>query len=291
MYQGFRGPEGGLSLELAPQKEPARRVCKTCGQPSERICVRCGIDLETGDLVAPPEPDPGPERDGTRPERRRLVAEAVFAEIPRTNGDLLKRGLIELSHGIGGTLVCLVMVGAALSFREIPVVGEKIPWSGQLLATYVLAFLLVEKARGAREGEGGLMGSSGAFDPSALGGSLAAAMLLLPILAGTFASNPVPAVAAGVPFALLLPAVVGALSCDGWAELAPWRLAQAAWRSPEYARTTLWTVLALVLGLAPVWWLDGSGVWRAPLAALGVGLAGCLAGLCRKDAESVRAED
>ena len=252
MGTGISPPEDGVSLELArdddDESKSRRRVCRTCGQPSERICTRCGIDLVTGDLVAAPEPDEVPQGGGARPERRRVVAEAVFAAIPTTNGELLKRGLIELSHGLGGSVLCLVLVVFALSFREIPVVREKIAWSGQLLATFILAFLLVEKARAAREGDGGLIGSSGAFDPSALGGSLLSAFMLLPILSGTFGSDPVVGLIAGIPFGLLLPALVGALACEGWEELTPWRLFPAIWRSPGYARTTVWVALSVSLG-------------------------------------------
>ena len=276
-----------VTLELVREEPPSHRTCRTCGQSVDgRICVRCGIDLETGEPIAAPEP-PASERDGARPERRRLNAEAVFAEVPRTSGALLRRALVEMSHGIGGTIVCLAFVAFALSFREIPVVGAKIPWSGQLGATFVLSFLLVERARSAHEGQGGLIGSSGAFDPSALGSSLFAAFMLLPVLSGAFASGPVTGLAAGLPLALLFPAVLGALVCDRWDEITPLRLKDAIVRSPGYLRTTFWVALAVAAALVPVWLVDGSGMWRAPIAVVGMGLAGCLAGLMRRDAESL----
>jgi hypothetical protein len=279
-----------VTLELAREEPPASRSCRLCGRPVEgHICTSCGVDLDTGDLVAEPAPPAPPELDGARPLRREALAASAAEEIPRTSRELLRRGVIELSHGVPGTLACLLFVAFALSFREVPWVGDKVPWSGQLGATFVLAFLLVERARAAHEGRGGLMGSSGAFDPSALGSSLFSAALLLPVLAGMTASGPVVGLAAGVPFAFLFPAVLGALVCDGWQEMTPLRLKDAVVRSPGYLLTTFWVAVSLVLGLVPVWLLDGSGAWRAPIAVLGIGLAGALAGLMRHDAETIPA--
>jgi hypothetical protein len=274
-----------VTLELAREERPASRTCRICGKTvPERICVDCGIDIETGDLVAPPAPPPEPTRDGSRPVRREAARED--AKAPGTTRELLARGVAVSLDGLPGTIACLLIVAFALSFRTLPQ-GDAIPWPGMFGATFVLAFLVIERARAAHEGPGGRIGTSGAFDPGALGSSILLAMLLFPLFAGTFGSGPVVGFGIGLPVALIFPGLLGALVCDGWSELAPDRLKDAFWRSPNYVGTTFYSMLALATSLSAVWLVDGSPVWRAPIAVGFATLAGTLCGLMRRDAESV----
>jgi hypothetical protein len=274
-----------VNLELA--KEEARRpTCRICGLETDRVCTKCGIDIETGDLVAPPAETPeGPQRDGTRPERREALREQIVA--PETLREIIERGLHQGTRGILGTGVGVVLALFALSFQRVPWTNQPIPWPGQLGATFVVAFLIVEHARAAREGEGGKFGTSGVFDPTVLGSTFVSAFCIFPILAGPFASEWWIGLCAGLPFALAFPALVGALVCDGFRELLPSNLKDAFLRSPNYAKTTLVVIVALCTALAPIWLLpDGAAGWRAPLCAFAAAFAGALIGLLRRDGET-----
>src|SRR5438046_552506 len=105
----------------------------------------------------------------------RSVADRICMDcgVDPLTGDLV-------AEALPGTLACLAMVAFALSFRTVPHANQPLPWPGQLGATFVLSFLVIERARAAREGPGGRLDTTGAFDPSALGTSLLMAMLIWP---------------------------------------------------------------------------------------------------------------
>jgi len=278
-----------VSLELK-REEQGRRVCRLCGDEVERICARCGIDIETGDLVQEPASEPeGPQRDGTRPLRRRA---ARLLAIPRSAPQWVRRGFRESLQAWPATLVCLIVVGFLLSVQRIPFVNIILPAAGQLFASFVLTLLTIEHARGAREGHKASLETKGAFDPSVLGSSLLMALLLLPLYAGPFMGNPWVALAAGIPISLIFPAFLGALVTDSAEELSLSRLKQAVVESPHYLRTTIFSMACLLGGLAAVWLpVEEQAIWRAPLAVLGVTLAGTFSGLMRRDAETMIDED
>jgi hypothetical protein len=274
-----------VTLELAREEPPASRTCRICGKAVAKICTDCGIEVETGDLVAPPAPPPPPERDGSRPVRRE--AARVAAQAPTSTREILSRGLAVSADGLPGTLACLAIVAFALSFQVVPMVNAPLPWPGMLGSTFVLAFLVIERARAAHEGPGGRLETSGAFDPASLGTSMLCSLLLFPIFAGTFASGPLVGFGLGIPIALVFPGLLGALVCDGWAELAPDRLKDVFLRSPNYVGTTFYSMISLVISLSAVWLVPGSAFWRAPIAVAFATLAGTLCGLMRRDAETV----
>ncbi len=266
---------------------PREWTCRTCFQRwPEPLCRSCGIDLETGDLAAVPEGIPTPERDGTRPLRREQAA--LEAEIPSSWREILRRGALEATKGPVGTLACFLLVTFALQVQGAKLGSMPlIPWTGQLAATFVLSFLLVEHARAAHEGERGAIGSSGHFDPSAIGSTLLTSVCLVPLLAGVFASNPIVGAAVGVPAALILPGILGAVTCDRWDELVPSRIQSAILRTPSYLATALLASLSLALGLAAVWLPEGFSLPRAAGATAFVALSGSLSGLMRRDAETM----
>lgn len=278
-----------MSLELERERPP--RVCRLCGDPTDGVCPKCGVDKNTGELVQEPEPPPsGPVRDGTRPLRRRA---AELLAIPKSTRQWLGRGARESLQSWPATLLIMAMVGLSLSFQRVPWVNAPLPWPGQIMASFLLAFLTIEHARGAREGQKGLLDArGGAFDPSMLGVSLAISLFLLPLYAGPFMGSPWIAVLAGLPVTLLFPAFLGALATDSAEELGVSRIKQAIVESPHYLRTTLVSMWCLIGGLCAVWLpSDESPVWRAPLAVMGVTLAGTLCGLMRKDAETMIDDD
>jgi hypothetical protein len=277
-----------MSLELAREPEP--RTCRLCGDPVDSVCARCGVEKATGDLVQEPAPPPsGPVRDGTRPLRRRA---ARLLDIPKSTRVWLRRGLGESLHAWPATLLCLVVVGFALSLQRIPWVNAPMPWPGQLLASFMMTFVTIEHARGAREGHKSSLDTRGAFDPSSLGLSLLMSLLLLPIFAGPFLGHGVVGVAAGIPAAFLFPAFLGALVTESAEELSFSRLKDALFQSPHYLRTTLLVATTLVGALLAVWLpQDGLALWRAPVAVLGASIAGAFTGLMRRDAETLIDED
>ncbi|HZU98437.1 MAG TPA: hypothetical protein VFF73_17145 [Planctomycetota bacterium] len=275
-------------LELEREREP--RVCRLCGEPVDGVCPRCGVDKKTGDLVQEPEEEKRHERDGRRPLRRQ--AARLLAAIPEGTRALLWRGMKQSLAGWSGTLLCLFFVAVALSFQRIPWLNFPIPWPGQLCASFVLAFLSIEHARGAREGGEGALDTRGAFDPSVLGTSLLMSFLLLPLYAGPFMSSLPLALGAGIPIAIIFPACMGALITDSIQELSPSHLKEALFQSPFYMRTMLLSMIALVGGLLAVWLpSEESPLWRAPLAVIGVTFASALIGLLRRDAETMIDDD
>jgi amino acid transporter len=277
-----------VTLELEKER-PHGGTCRICGTKTERICVKCGIDTVTGDLVAEPEGLPsGPQRDGTRPLRRK--AAALLAAIPKSKRQWLRRGLRTSLQAWPGTILCSVMVGFCLSFQKIPFGNIPLPWPGQLAACFILAFLSIEHTRGAREGEGHKtgIGTRGAFDPTMIGISLLMSMLLVPLFAGPFLSSPWLAGAVALPLLLIFPAFLGALVTDSAAELSPPRLKDALFLSPRYLATILIGMGSMVGSLLVVWLpSDQSAAWRAPLACVLMTIGATFIGLMRKDAETM----
>lgn len=282
-----------MTLELQRAREP--RVCRLCGEPTpgaaaehardEFVCQRCGVDIRTGDLVNPPAPPPsGPTRDGTRPLRRR--AARLLKALPKGTRQWLARGFKTSLQAWPASILCMFMIGVALSFQRVPWVNQPLPWPGQLAASFILAFLTVEHARGAREGNKAGIDTKGAFDPSMLGMSLMMAMLLFPLYAGPFMGSPWISIIAGLPVLLLFPACLGALVCDSADELGFTRLKEAIVESPRYLKTTLVSMSFLVGALLVVWLpSEQLALWRAPLAVIGTTIAATFCGLMRHDAE------
>ncbi|MEZ0228374.1 MAG: hypothetical protein ACAI25_07090, partial [Planctomycetota bacterium] len=80
-----------MSLEL--QRAPDEGSCRLCGDPFDDVCPKCGID-KNGDLVrAPAEREPGPERDGTRPERREAARRLAEKRLSAGTRQWLRRAL------------------------------------------------------------------------------------------------------------------------------------------------------------------------------------------------------
>ena len=88
-----------------------------------------------------------------------------------------------------------------------------------------------------------------------------------------------------VPLVLVLPVVLGAMSCNDWTELFPQNLLRAAWNTPHYLRACLATSAGLAAGLAAVWWTEGSALLRGTGAVLAFCFAGAAVGGARRDAE------
>src|SRR5262249_11172767 len=152
------------------------------------------------------------------------------------------------------TILCTCFAGGALSFQRVPWVNVPLPWPGQLMAAYILCFLTIEHARGAREGhKGSELDAKGAFDPAMLGLSLLMSLMLLPLYAGPFMGSVWIAIIAGVPVTLIFPAFLGALVTDSMQELSLTRLKEAIVESPRYLRTTLVAMACLIGGLLALW--------------------------------------
>jgi hypothetical protein len=114
---------------------------------------------------------------------------------------------------------------------------------------------------------------------------------LFPVLSGILTSGYTIALVGGILLALFFPALLGALVCEGWRELSPGRLKEALTCSPNYMKTALASGACLLLALGAVWLVDGSAIWRSPVAVLGMSVGGALIGLMRRDAETLVSSD
>jgi len=130
-------PEGG---EREGGREPpgsrsVRRFCHVCqAYRATKVCPPCGVDLDTGEVVAPPA-----ELTGGRRDAEEGAGEGGWRARPaRPLRDLALRSLVEARRGLFGSLVGFGLLLLCLRFGAAP------------LALIVVAFLVVERARAAR---------------------------------------------------------------------------------------------------------------------------------------------
>jgi hypothetical protein len=275
LVESAEGESVDVEAELA-QLQTTRMFCNVCGAfRAARVCHKCGMDLLTGELGALPA-EPGPDEgevERRRPERPELVAPPEL-NLPRF---LLRVGR-EALRGLPATLMILLMVFGALSYQLLPFVG-KIPWPGQIMASFVLTYCLIERTRTSRSE------ADEAFEIVETGATLFRAFMAFPIVAG-LASGHWAALPVGLILAPIAPLVVGAYSNPDLRELHPRALLDAFWATPHYTRAVLFTALFLGAAVTAVYYSEGNLAWRAPLAVFGTTLAGCTIGLSRRDAEN-----
>ena len=158
--------------------------------------------------------------------------------------------------------------------------GEQRAWPGQLMATFVCTYWLLERTRASYQRGIDL-------DISQVGIGLLRALLLFPILVGIgsthWAALPVAAI-----LAPLAPLLLGGVVADDPRELLPGSLWAAFRATSGYVRVAVVNALCLALTTAALWHHpEASGTWRALLATLGVTLAGTVVGIARRGAEHV----
>lgn len=275
-------PERERDLDLvedAPAPPaPARTVratCPVCKQVRVAVCRTCGVDVETGELVAPPAPTR--LSDAPLPEERAARDAAALAWGLR---DVLDRS----RRSVFGTLLAMWLIFSlqtgptaiiAVGSRGDGGEGGALALTTRLLGLFLLAYVLVARARGVLRG-------SPPFDLEDLGGAVARAALLLVALAPCLA-GPAPTFAVAAALPLLLGAVA---SERPLLDLTPAALAAAARRSEGLLRATLLSTAALGPALLALPVESALAVWRPVVLVLGATIAGTAAGLARRAAEA-----
>lgn len=299
--------------ELAPEpaRETGRAFCKLCGQWRGGItCHTCGVDLDTGDLLMPPsdsdvalsdsdELDPenlpqlteaelaaalpfGVDAHGENPTAYKAPIEYGPRDVPESAPELLIRGFKEALQGYVAPVTYLPLCVLPLGFQRIPWANEAFPWPGQALATFVVAFALLERARSARE-------EASTLDIMEMGGNLWRTLVFMfPVLlgAGTAVHGSVPGLIAFAVLLLLLPLFLGAMATHSWGEVSPKGLWISAKVTPNLLTMTVLSSGCFAAAMAAIWaFPDGNSLYRGTIAALGASLCGALAGASRLDAE------
>lgn len=246
--------------EDAPAREESgdglakARYCAPCASwRVETPCPICGREL----AVADESDDDGPAAP--------------------TRGAFTLRLLREVLPSLPGAAVCAALVTGALLSQAVLPFGD-LHWPGRIVAGFIAATWLVERARSARSG-------GADHDIVALGGVLLRALYLLPVLLGILTLNPA-AIGAAALLALLGPLFLAALAGEEpLGDLRPGALVEAFKATDHYARFAALTTVGLTAILVPLAWDGGDPVARGVVIGLGAAVAGTAAGLSRRSAE------
>ena len=232
--------------------------------PAHLVAMGFGDEL-------PEEPADAP------PTTRKGLREHAQHEVPEGHLEFLKR---TLSYALAGwvPLFYLPFVALMLAFRGVPGFQEDYAWPGQAVATAALSFCLYERTASSRV-------EAQNWDPMELGSVLWKSLLFYaPFLVGVGTAQDWQAYAV-IPLVLVLPVILGAMSCNDPTELLPQNLIKAAWNTPHYLRCCLATSAGLGAGLWAVWWTSGNPLARGCAAVLAFSFAGAAVGGARRDAE------
>jgi hypothetical protein len=187
--------------------------------------------------------------------------------------------LQEILPSLPGAAVCGLLTWVSLT-QALPFSGPDRTWPGQLAATFVCAYWLLERTRAAHQRGVDL-------DINQVGISLLRALFVFPLLAGVASGH-----WAGLPVAAILapvaPLLLGAIVADDPRELAPGSLWAAFRATTGYFRLALVTAFSLAVTTTALWQFpEDSSLLRAALATLGATLAGTVVGIARRGAEHV----
>jgi len=246
-----------------PERRPSRMFCRECGAwRKNAVCIVCGADLLEVGVFAYEE-----DVDERAPGGVRV----------RT---FLRIALGEVLPSLPGSLVCLLLTGLALGYQTLPLDIGSLHWPGVMFSSYACAFWLVERTRAAKTNTPDL-------DLTNVGPTLIRALFLLPIFAGLALGETDVAVTVAVVLFPVMPLLLGAFAAEDWREWSPPALWTAFRATDGYFRYAFVSTLAMAAAVAALGAIDHAAAWRAPVATLGVTVAGTLAGLARRSAEHV----